>query len=442
MNTELFIAKRIIFSKSYSNKISGPVIKIAIAGIALGIAVMIIAVSVVTGFQNEIRNKVIGFGSHIQVTRFSLNNSYESDPIFIDTTLSNKIKNIEGVRHIQTFATKAGIIKTDKEIYGAVLKGVGNDFDWSFFNNKIIEGKPFIASDSTSSSQTIISKYIANKLNLKVGDHLHVYFIQNPPRARNFEISAIYETGLEELDDKYILVDIKHIQKLNDWQASQIGGYEVLLDNNELFNSTLKSFYLDSGIPKLIATITNSNDDNNDIYKDNLDKIGEKVYATAGSEIDTKTIKELYSQIFDWLDLQNINVQIIIILMLLVAGINMISALLILILEKTNMIGILKAIGAKNTSIRKIFLYNAAYLTSLGLLWGNVIGISLCLLQYYFKIIPLDEQSYFVPSVPVDLNMANILFLNIGSLIVCMLMLIIPSGIVAKISPVKAIKFN
>lgn len=440
MNTELFIAKRIIFSKSYSQKISGPVIKIAIAGIALGMAVMIIAVSVVTGFQNEIRNKVIGFGSHIQISRFSLNHSYESQPILLDTNLTNKVKNISGVRHIQQFATKAGIIKTEKEIYGTVLKGIGQDFDWSFFENKIIEGKPFQLSDTASSKQTIISKHIANKLNLKVGDRIHVYFVQDPPRARPFEITGIYETGLEELDQLYILVDIRHIQKLNDWQANQIGGYEVLLTNNELFNSTLKSFYLASGIPHLLAG--SSEKKKQEVYKDKLDKIGDEVYASLGFNMDAKTIKQLYSQLFDWLELQNVNVQIIIILMLVVAGINMISALLILILEKTNMIGILKAVGAQNASIRKIFLYNAAYLITRGLVWGNIIGITLCLLQYYFKIVPLDEQSYFVSSVPIDFNILNLLILNIGSLVVCMLMLIIPSGIVAKINPVKAIKFN
>lgn len=442
MNTALFIAKRIIFSKSYSNKISGPVIKIAIAGIALGIAVMIIAISVVTGFQAEIRNKVIGFGSHIQITHFSLNNSYESVPMQYDTSVCKRIKNISGVSHIQTFATKAGIIKTENEIYGTVLKGIGNNFDWSFFNNKIIEGKPFIMSDSSASNKVIISKYISNKLNVKVNDHLHVYFVQDPPRSRNFEVSGIYETGLEEFDKLYILVDIKHIQKLNDWDRNQIGGYEVLLESNELFNSTLKSFYLGSGIPKLLSITGLSNEDKDEVYKDNLDKIGDEVYASMGYNLDSKTIKELNSQIFDWLELQNVNVQIIIILMLLVASINMISALLILILEKTSMIGILKAMGANNGSIRKIFLYNAAYLITRGLFWGNLIGISLCFIQQYFKLISLDEQSYFVSYVPVAMDISSILILNIGSLIMCMLMLIIPSGIVAKISPLKAIRFS
>lgn len=442
MNTSLFIAKRIIFSKSYSNKISGPVIKIAIAGIALGIAVMIIAVSVVTGFQAEIRNKVIGFGSHIQITHFSLNNSYESVPMQYDTSVCKKVKNISGVSHIQVFASKAGIIKTENEIYGTVLKGIGHDFDWSFFGNKIIEGKPFTMNDSMASNKVIISKYIADKLNLHVNDHLHVYFIQEPPRSRNLEVSGIYETGLEEFDKLYILTDIRHIRKLNDWDANQIGGYEVLLENNNLFNSTLKSFYLGSGIPKLLSLSGLSNNNPDEIYKDKLDKIGEEVYISMGYNLDSKTIKQLNSQIFDWLELQNINVQIIIILMLLVAGINMISALLILILEKTSMIGILKAIGATNGSIRKIFLYNGAYLITQGLFWGNLIGLSLCFIQLYFKIIPLDEKSYFVSSVPVSIDAASILMLNAGSLIICMFILIIPSGIVAKISPLKAIRFS
>jgi len=412
LNTELFIAKRLILAKDKSSNTgfisTRPIIKIAILGIALGMAVMIIAIAIVTGFKSEIRDKVIGFGSHIQITNYDSNSSLESSPIDKNQSFYPTLDTVSGIRHIQVFATKAGIIKTDDEILGAIIKGIGSDFDWSFFKNNIIEGKNFEVIDSAKTNDILISKHIASKLKLKAGDGLLMYFIQRPPRMRKFKIAGIYETGLEEFDKQYIFADIAHIQKLNDWSKDQVGGFEVLINDY-----------------------------------DDLDEIGEQVYLNIiGSELFSQTIRESNAQIFDWLDLQNMNVMIILILMVLVAGINMISALLVLILERTNMIGILKALGIQNRGIRKVFLYIATYLIGKGLLWGNLIGLTLCIIQQQFGIFTLDQESYYVSVVPINIDVLHILLLNSGTLIICVLMLIIPSYVITRITPVKAIRFN
>lgn len=407
MNYELFIAKRIIFGDNAENKISKPIVRIAIMGVALGLAVMLLAIAIVTGFQKEIRNKVIGFGGHILIANYDSNSSYEVKPIDKKQDFYPSLNTFSGVKHIQIFATKAGIIKTNDAIEGIVLKGIGSDFDWNFFKNKIVEGNPFLVNDSLKSNAVLISKYTAQRLKLKVGNDLLVYFIQQPPRMRKFKVSGIYETGLEDFDKIYVLCDIAHIQKLNDWTENQVGGFEVLIND---FNQ--------------------------------IDEMGKKVYAAIGYNLNAKTIKEIQPQIFDWLGLQNINVIIIIVLMVLVAGINMISALLIIILERTQMIGIIKALGAKSWSIRKIFLYTASYLIGVGLLFGNFIGIILCLLQKYFGIVTLDQSSYYVSVVPIHFSIPVILLLNAGTLVVCVVMLIVPSYIITKITPIKAIRFS
>jgi len=425
LNTEFFLAKRIIRSKpkgepqghvGYSPQSSGrsqfigtqPIISIATFSISLGIAIMIIAIAILTGFKSEIRSKVIGFGSHIQITNFDSNSSFEPSPINKNQDFYHTVDTISGIRHIQVFATKAGIIKTKDEIQGIVLKGVGSDFDWSFFKSKIIMGKPFVINDSIKSNDILISKYTAGKLKLNVDDDIIISFIQKTPRMRKFKISGIYETGLEELDRLYVLGDIAHIQKLNDWNRNQIGGFEILIDN----------------------------------YND-LDELGEYVYYNViGADLFSQTIKETNSPIFDWLELQDVNTQIILILMVLVAGFNMISALLVLILERTRMIGILKALGTGDWSIRKIFIYIAGGLIAKGLLWGNLIGIGFCLLQKHFGFIKLDQESYYVSVIPILLDFQSILLINIGTMVICLLMLILPSIVVTRITPVSAIKFN
>jgi lipoprotein-releasing system permease protein len=405
LNTDLFIARRIL-SKDKGN-FSHPIVRIAILSIALGILVMFVAIAILRGFQQQVKDKVIGFGAHIQITHFDENTSYEPQPISINQKFYPGLEKVQGIRHIQVYATKAGIIKTTDQIQGVVMKGIGSDYDWSFFQNKIVEGKAFHVSDTGKTNDVLISRKLASLLNLKVNEDLRVYFISgNNTLGRKFRISGIYETGLEEFDKIYILCDIHHIQKLNNWQPDQVGGFEVLIDN----------------------------------FRD-IDKMGKYVYQNIGFTLDAKTIRQLYPQIFDWLDLQDMNVLIILVLMILVAGITMISTLLILILERTPLIGVLKALGMRNLGIRKIFLYNAVYIIGIGMLWGNAVGFLLCLLQQNFGIIKLPQESYYVPVVPIDLNPVNIFLLNVCSLAVCLAMLIIPSFVITKVSPVKAIRF-
>jgi len=406
LNTELFVARRIV-SRNKGN-FSRPVVVIAIVSIALGLTVMFVAIAILTGFQKEIREKVIGFGGHIQVSHFMENPSIESRPVEKNQPFLPGLKHTKGIRHIQVYGIKAGIIKTKDEIQGVILKGVGSDFDWSFFQNKIVEGHRFNVTDTGKTDEVIISKALANMLKLNVNDDLRMYFISGDNTlGRKFKISGIYETGFEEFDKLYVIGDIHHIQKLNGWTQEQVGGFEILIDK----------------------------------FKD-IDRVGALVYHQIGFSLDASTIKQLYPQIFDWLDLQDINVLIILILMILVSAITMISTLLILILERTNMIGILKSLGMSNSAIRKIFLYNAVYIIGLGMLWGNILGFAICLFQQKTGMLTLPQESYYMPVVPIYLNGWNILLLNIFTLVICYLMLILPSFIVTRISPIKAIRFS
>ncbi len=406
MNTEQFIARRLI--KGGPGSFSAPVTRIAIISVSLGLAVMIISVAIVTGFQRQIRDKIVGFGSHIQIAKFDSNNSFEFPAIDKNQAFYEELKKTEGIKHIQVFATKAGIIKTADQIQGVVFKGVGADFDWTFFDDKLVSGKPFSTKDSLASNSVIISKNLADLLNIKVGEPLRMYFIiDNMTRARRFTVSGIYSTGLAEFDLKFIFGDIRQIQKLNGWTGDSVSGFDVYITDFR-----------------------------------NLDKMGKLVYKEAGYDLNSRTIRELYPQMFDWLELQDMNVIIILLLMVLVSGMAMISTLLILILERTNMIGVLKALGMRNLGIRRIFLYNAAYIIGKGLLYGNVAGISLCLIQKYFSLVPLPQESYFMTVVPINLDILHLLLLNAGTLIACTLMLILPSFVITRISPVKAIRFD
>ncbi|MBW6478589.1 MAG: FtsX-like permease family protein [Bacteroidales bacterium] len=404
MNLPFFIARKMGAEKP---KLTGLVKAIAILSISLGLAVMIIAVSVVTGFQDEIRNKVIGFGSHIQITNFDYNVSYEARPISKLQDFYPDLKNEEGIKHIQVFGTKPGIIKTDDEIHGVIFKGIGDDFHWDFFREKLKQGNILNITDTARSDQIIISEYISRLLQLNIDDIVFVYFIQDPPRVRRFNVAGIYETGLEELDRIFILGDIGHLQRLNDWTPDQVGGFEVLIDN----------------------------------YRQ-MERMNELVMDNIPYTLTSRTIRQVYPQIFDWLALLDMNVYVIIIIMILVAGINMITTLLISVLEKTNLIGILKALGSDNKLVRKIFLYHAGFLIIRGLLLGNLLGIGLALLQQRFGIIKLSQESYFVDVVPINFDLFYILAINLGTFAICMAMLVIPSFIIAKVSPVKAITYR
>ncbi|MFC2086395.1 ABC transporter permease [Bacteroidota bacterium] len=414
MNTEFFIARRIITDKSQQKNNTLPIINIAITAIAVSLAVMILSVAIVTGFKNEIRSKVIGFGAHIQIVNFDANYSYETVPISKTQDFLPELEKIPGVNHVQTFATKPGIMKTAEDIQVAVIKGIDKNFNWNFFKTNLTEGKTFEVNDSITTNNIVISKYLSSLLKLSVGDKVVMYFVQKPIRMRKFNITGIYETSIEEFDKLFILADIKHIQKLNNWEKNQISGFEILINDFD----------------KL------------DLYKDQVNNVVGFNYDLDQEHLKVVGINEKFPQIFDWLELQNINVWIILILMVVVAGFNMISSLLILILERTNMIGILKGLGSKNKSIRKIFLYQALYITGRGLLWGNIIGILICVLQYYFGLIKLDPTTYYIDTVPINFNWLYFVLLNFGTLIITYLMLLLPSYIVAKISPVKAIKFN
>jgi len=414
LNTEFFIARRLILDKETKKTISRSILSIAVFGVSLSLAVMVVAVAVVTGFKNEITNKVVGFGSHIQILNFDSNLSYETQPIRKDQEFLSSLRSEPYISNVQVFATKAGIIKTRTDIQGVVLKGIGSDFNWDFFENYITEGEIFYVLDSVRTNKVIVSKYLANLLKLHVGDEFIMYFIQEPPRMRRFEVSGIYETSLEEFDKIFVLADISHIQRLNDWNDNQISGFEITVtDFNRLDELTYQVM--------------------------NMVGFG---FEKDGSRLKVVNIHDKYPQIFDWLNLQDVNVIIILLLMLVVAGFNMVSGLLILILDRTNMIGILKALGTVNLSIRKIFLYQSGFLIIKGLFWGNLIGLALCLLQKEFEILKLDQSSYYLTTVPINLNLFHILALNIGTCLVVMMILIIPSMIISRISPVKAIRFN
>jgi len=407
VNYELFIARRIIFRNASKHASVRPILRIALTGVALGFSVMLVAIAVVSGFKHEISEKVIGFGSHIQVSNFDENNSYETQPISSDQSFIQQLKLDPEIKHIQVFATKAGILKTTEGIQGVVMKGIDKDFDWSFFRQRIVEGSVFKVQDSVKTNDIIVSRKIATLLRLKTGQEIVIYFIQDPPRGRKFRITGIYETGLEEFDNLYLLCDIGHIQKLNDWTPKQVGGFEI----------SLRHF-------------------------DRLDEMGSKVYEMAGSTLNARTIREIYPQLFDWLGLQDLNALVIIILMIIVAGINMISALLIVILDRIHLIGTLKALGSTSGNLRKIFLYLSSFLIVRGLMIGNLIGIGLCLLQKYTHLVHLDQQSYYIPFVPVQISIWYILILNAGTLLICTLLMLLPTILLYRISPLKALRFS
>jgi len=413
LNVEYFIAKRIHFQQGKKN-VSRPAVRIATIGIALGLAVMLISVCVVIGFKSQIENKIIGFGGHIQITNFDNNNTYEMNPIKMDPALIQKIRQIPGVVHVQRFATKPGIIKTDKEFQGIILKGIDKDFDWNFFRSNLLEGNILNVRSDSLKNEILLSRNLSNLLGLKLGDELFMYFIQDQVRARKFKIVGIFSTNFVDYDQMFVLTDIRQVQRLNNWDSASFGGLEVLIDD---FNK--------------------------------IDERGEAVYAATanifsrdGNAYYTQTIKQLNPQIFSWLDLLDMNVWVILILMLSVAGFNMISGLLILILERTNMIGILKSLGATNWSVRKIFLYHSFFLIAKGMFWGNLIGLSICAIQYFTGIIPLDPEAYYVASVPVAFPWGYIVLLNVGTLIASVLMMIAPSYLITKISPAKIIRYE
>ena len=415
MNFPLFIARRIYFSEGDRHEVSRPAIRIATVGVAIGLAVMIITVSVILGFKHTIRDKVVGFGSHIQVTNFVTQQTAVPAPIAISDTLMRELKAIPNVRQVECYTMTQGILKTDSDFLGVAFKGVGEDYDLSFIRQNMLEGKLPTFSSQKSSNQIVVSRKQADKLHLHVGDKVYAYFIgYDDVRARRFTVCGIYQSNMKQFDDVLCLTDLRTTRRLNDWESDQCSGAEILVKDFDRINETN------------MAVV--------ELVKNNSDHYGET--------LSSQTIFEAYPQIFSWLSLLDINVWIILALMVCVAGFTMISGLLIIILERTQMIGILKALGARNKTVRHTFLWFAAFIISQGLLIGDVIGIGLVVLQQQTGFIHLDPASYYVDTAPMELNIPIIVILNVATLLISVFVLIAPSYLVSHIQPVKAMQFD
>ena len=415
MNLPLFIAQRIYRDNGDKRKVSRPVISIAIIGVAIGLAVMIVTVSVVLGFKHTIRDKVIGFGSHIQVQNVLSYNESSVRPICLDDSLMNVLKNIEGVRHVERFSVTQGILKTDEDFLGVAFKGIGPEYDTSFLKNHLVEGDIPQFSDSTSHYQLLMSKMIADKLRLKVGEKVFAYFIGDEDvRTRRYTVCGIYQSNMTRFDESLCFTDIYSTNKLNGWLPNQFSGAEILVKDFENLQQTEERF-----IQQVNRTIDEQ-----------------------GNVLSSSTIYERFPQVFSWLELLDINVWIILALMVCVAGFTMISGLLIIILERTQMIGILKALGARNTTIRHTFLWFSTFIIGQGLIWGNIIGIGIVLIQNATGIISLDPQTYYVSEAPMELNIPFILFINIATLLACVFVLIAPSYLISHIHPAKSMRYE
>lgn len=410
MKLDYFIAKRLITTKDHKSSISAPIIKIAITAIALGMIMMMVSIATGMGLQQKIRQKVSAFNGHIIISGYNDNNSdVSTTPVSKKQTFYPKFTSVDGIAHIQAVASKAGIIRTETAFEGVIFKGVGADYDTANLTEYLVAGR-LPNFKSTLNEEVLISQYLANRLGLKNNDTFVTYFMKENGEGynlRNFKIVGVYNSGFQEFDATYVIGDIRHVQRINKWKPDQVGAFEVFV---------------------------------NDFTQ--IEQKGQEVYQETSSTLDSQTIVEKYYYIFEWLKLFDVNILVILIVMIAVSTINMVVALLVLILERTQMIGILKSLGANNWSIRKIFLYNAAYLIGRGLLWGNGIGLTLLLLQKYFGIIKLNPESYYVNEAPVDIKLFYLLLLNIGTVAVCLLVLLIPSYIITKITPSKSIRFE
>jgi len=411
LNYEYFLAKRIIGNKSYKSSVSAPIIKIGIVAIAISIIVMLIAIATGIGLEHKIRDKAVAFNGHISISNFDSNESEGAQvPISKNQDFYPEFNTVSGVSHIQAVANKFGIIRTNTDFEGLFLKGVGSDYDWRYFKDFLVKGRLPVYTQKYS-SEVLISTYLADRLGFVVGDSFQMFFMKSDsskaPSIMKYSIVGVFNSGFEELDKTYVIGDINHVQRLNRWSKDQIGNFEVFISN----------------------------------YND-LDRLGNEVYAQTPSTLNTMTVKQKYATIFEWIPIFTTNIYIILAIMIFVGAINMITALLVLILERTQMIGILKALGSSNVSIRKLFLYNASYLIACGLFWGNLIGLGILFLQKKFQFLTLDPSVYYVTVAPVYIDWTYVVLLNVMTFVLCLLMLLIPSFVISKISPIKAIKFN
>lgn len=411
MNFEFFVARRVVASKDHKSSISAPIIKIAIAAIALGMVIMLVSVSTGVGLQKKIHEKVSAFNGDIIISNYDNNFSADSQvPISSRQTFYPNFTEVEGVEHIQATASKGGVIRTATDFEGVVVKGVGPDYRWEYFQEYLVEGDLPDYSGKLG-DQILISKFLADRLGFSLGDKVVCFFLregdQKRTRSRGFTITGIYRSGFQQFDEQFLLADIRHLQRLNGWEEDQVGNFELFVSDFSAIGQT-----------------------------------GQAVYNSIGSTLDAQTIRDKYYVIFEWLDLFDFNIALIIGIMILIAGINMTTALLVLILERTQMIGMLKAMGSTDWSIRKIFLYNAAHIIFRGLLWGNGIGLALLAIQKYAQVVTLDSDTYYVTVAPIYLDAGFVLLLNVGTLLLCLALLLIPSYLITRIAPVKAIRFE
>ena len=414
MNLPFFIAKRIYSDQGDKRKVSRPAIRIATIGVAIGLAVMIVTVSVVLGFKHTIRDKVVGFGSHIQVQNMLTFLSTDSYPILINDSVMCSYEQIEGVKHVERYTYSQGILKTDDDFLGVVFKGVGPEYDMDFLSLHLTEGEIPVFSDTASTNKILVSKMIADKLRLKAGDRIFAYFIGESVRTRRFTVSGIYQTNMTRFDETLCFTDLYTTRKLNDWEDDQCSGAEITVNDFDRLQATA------------------------DIFIEKVNRQTDKDYNTYSSQ----TIYEAYPQVFNWLELLDINVWIILVLMVCVAGFTMISGLLIIILERTQMIGVMKALGARNKTIRHTFLWFAAFIIGQGLLLGNVLGIGIIALQKYTGLVKLDPQTYYVSEAPMEVNIPLFILLNIATLIICVFVLIAPSFLISHIHPAKSMRYE
>lgn len=412
MNVSYFIAKRLATSKKYKNSVSAPIIKIAIAAVAISVVMMLVSVATGLGLQQKIRDKITSFNGHIVVSNFDNNQSEITlEPISTKQNFYPNFTEVPEVTAVHPFATKAGVVRTEKAFEGIVFKGVDKNYQWNYLSDYLVKGKLPKYETESITNEVLISSFLANRLELKVGDKLPTYFLRNQeaeiPNIRSFVISGIYDSGFPQFDETFVIGDLKHVQRLNKWNKDQVGGFEMFI---------------------------------NDFTK--IDAVAEDVYSRIPSTLNSEPITKKYFNIFDWLKLFDFNIYIIVGLMILVAVINMVVALLVLILERTQMIGVLKALGTSNWSIRKIFVYNATYIVFIGLLIGNAIGLGLLLLQKQFGIVTLDPTQYYVKEAPVYISVFYILLINVVLVVISYLIMLLPSALITKISPVKSIKFQ
>jgi lipoprotein-releasing system permease protein len=418
LNFELFIAKRIIAAKQYKSSVSSPIIKIAILAIALGMIMMLISVATSIGLQQKIREKVAAFNGHIIISKYDNNNSVVSaKPISSKQDFYPDFKKVSGITHVQAIANKLGVIITDKDFDGIVLKGVGADYNWKYFNEYLVAGNLPNVSNDKENSEVLISEYLSDRLGFNLGSIVTTYFLKENvsklPNTRKFKVVGIYNSGFQDFDKNIMIADIRHIQRMNKWKKDSVGNY-VEVGGFEVFINDFSD----------------------------IDSKGQEVYQNTDSFLNVETIIDKFYGIFDWIKLFDFNTYVIIMVMILISVINMSVMLLVLILEKTKFIGVIKALGANNWTIRKVFLYNASYIVLIGLFWGNLIGLCLLFVQKLFNFFPLNPDNYYVTKVPVYIDIWYIIALNVGTFVLCFLLLLIPSYIITKISPVKAIRFD